>query len=392
MRTSIIIAFAICTLVPATSIAADEKVFRVGYLALDGDPRYHDRTTRSRLRGQPWGRPLDGTHVALKEARFPAAAAGVKLELERESADDQAGLVAALEQLYTHGVRFFLVDAPGDALATLAKGSRDKQLLLFNISALDDALRGAQCQPHLLHVVPSRAMLMDALAQYLVLKKWQEVLVLAGPRPSDAQMLAAFERSAKRFRIAIIDSRGFVLGTDPRKRGQNNVALLTGKGDYDVVFVADASGDFAKEVPYQVQKPRPVAGGGGLVADWWHWGWDRHGAPQLNGRFQKRAKRLMTGYDWAAWLAVKAIVEAIVRTQSTDFEALSDYIRGDQIVIDGFKGHRLNFRPWSGQLRQPVFVTTGEWVVARAPLDGFLHATNDLDTLGVDEQESECRP
>ena len=39
-----------------------------------------------------------------------------------------------------------------------------------------------------------------------------------------------------------------------------------------------------------------------------------------------------------------------------------------------------------------LFVTTGEWVVARAPFDGFLHAKNDLDTLGVDERESACRP
>ena len=234
-------------------------------------------------------------------------------------------------------------------------------------------------------------MLMDALAQYLVSKRWQEVLVLAGPRPADEEMLAAFERSAKRFKIDVTDTRAFVLGTDPRQRGQNNVALLTRKGGYDVVFVADATGDFAKEVPYQVQKPRPVAGGAGLVADWWHWAWERHGAPQLNGRFQKRAKRPMTGYDWAAWVAVKAVVEALLRTRSTRFETLTEYIRGEKIVIDGFKGNRLNFRSWSGQLRQPIFITTGEWVVARTPLEGFLHATNNMDTLGVDERETACQ-
>ena len=370
--------------------AAGESDFLIGYLELDGDPRYHDRVTRSRLRGQAWGRPFDGARMAIKEGKFAAAAAGVKLALVRESGADIDAMGAALDRLYADGARFFLVDAPGGALAALAKGSRDKTLLLFNISALDDALRGAQCHPQLLHVVPSRAMLMDALAQYLVMKKWQEVLVLAGPRPGDAQMLAAFERSAKRFKLELVDKRQFVLGSDPRKRGQNNVALLTGKADYDVVFVADATGDFAKEVPYQVLKPRPVAGGAGLVADWWHWGWDRHGAPQLNGRFQKRAKRLMTGYDWAGWMAVKAIVEALLRTQSTDFATLAEFIRGEAIVLDGFKGNRLSFRPWSGQLRQPVFVTTGEWVVARAPLEGFLHAKNDLDTLGVDERESLC--
>lgn len=385
----LLVAACLCAL---SGALAAKTNFVIGYLELDGDPRYQDRTTRSRLRGQPWGRPYDGARLALKEGRFAAAAAGVKLELERVSAGDVDGLEAALEKLYANGVRFFLVDAPGDALAALAERSHDRDLVLFNISALDDALRARQCQAQLLHVVPSRAMLMDALAQYLVTKKWQDVLVLAGPRPADARMLAAFQRSSKRFKIELVDVREFVLGSDPRKRGQNNVALLTGKADYDVVFVADAAGDFAREVPYQVLKPRPVTGGGGLVADWWHWGWERHGAPQLNGRFQKQTKRLMTGYDWAAWMAVKAIVEALLRTRSTDFATLDAFIRGPDIVLDGFKGNRLGFRPWSGQLRQPIFLTTGEWVVARAPLEGFLHAKNDLDTLGVDERESLCRP
>ena len=33
----------------------------------------------------------------------------------------------------------------------------------------------------------------------------------------------------------------------------------------------------------------------------------------------------------------------------------------------------------------------GNWVVARAPLEGFLHATNNLETLGFDERDSGCR-
>jgi len=182
----------LCGLIRGASAASSETDFLIGYLELDGDPRYHDRVTRARLRGQAWGRPYDGARMGLKEGKFAAAAAGVKLVLERESAADREALVIALERLYADGARFFLIDAPGDALAAVAERSRGKDLLLFNISALDDALRGAQCQPHLLHVVPSRAMLMDALAQYLVAKKWQEVLVLAGPRPADARMLTAF--------------------------------------------------------------------------------------------------------------------------------------------------------------------------------------------------------
>jgi ABC transporter substrate binding protein (PQQ-dependent alcohol dehydrogenase system) len=231
----------------------------------------------------------------------------------------------------------------------------------------------------------------DALVQYLVARKWRQVLLLQGPRPEDARLAQALERSAKRFGAKIVAKRPFVLGSDPREREKNNVALLTAGEDYDVVFVADTDGEFARGVPYQTLKPRPVVGSEGLVADAWHWSWERHGAPQLNTRFEKRTERRMTDRDWAAWIGVKAVVEAALRTTSTDFRTVAGYMRGEQIVLDGFKGYRLNFRPWDNQLRQPLLLATHNWVVERAPLPGFLHQSNNLDTLGFDKPESSCR-
>jgi hypothetical protein len=38
--------------------------------------------------------------------------------------------------------------------------------------------------------------------------------------------------------------RDFAAGSDPRRRDQVNVRLLTGGADYDALFVADARGDF----------------------------------------------------------------------------------------------------------------------------------------------------
>jgi ABC transporter substrate binding protein (PQQ-dependent alcohol dehydrogenase system) len=274
----------------------------------------------------------------------------------------------------------------------VAQRTRGRDLLLFNLTALADGLRQERCQPHLFHVAPNHAMLMDSLAQFLVAKKWRQALVLKGPSPEDAVLHAAFQRAAKRFGVNVVDTRPFVLGRDPRERAQNNVALLTAGADYDVVVVVDADSEFARDVPYQVQKPRPVVGAAGLVADWWHWAWERHGAPQLNGRFAKLAKRPMTGYDWSAWMAVKAIVDAALRTKSTEPRPVAAYLVGDQVALDGFKGNRLAFRPWDRQLRQPLLLTAGDWVVERAPLDGFLHARNTMDTLGFDERESRCRP
>jgi ABC transporter substrate binding protein (PQQ-dependent alcohol dehydrogenase system) len=99
----------------------------------------------------------------------------------------------------------------------------------------------------------------------------------------------------------------------------------------------------------------------------------------------------MTGYDWSAWMAVKAIVETVLRTKQVEPRPVGGYLVGDQVALDGFKGARQAFRPWDRQLRQPLFLTTGTWVTERAPLDGFLHAKNVLDTLGFDQPETRCK-
>ena len=53
-----------------------------------------------------------------------------------------------------------------------------------------------------------------------------------------------------KFGLEIADRRPFELTNDPRRRELSNVALLTGGVDYDVVYVADAVGEFARFVPY----------------------------------------------------------------------------------------------------------------------------------------------
>ena len=344
----------------------------------------------AQFQGQPWGRPYAGAQVAIKEARFSGVAVGVEFELKRSSGRNTDELEQALRAQENAGVRFFLVDATGEVIQELAQRNADRDITLFNVSALESVLRQEQCRANLLHLAPSRNMLMDALAQFLVSRKWREVLVLVGPLRNDTDVADAFVRAAKKFGLKIVATRAFELGRDPRQRSRNNIALLTSGEDYDVVFVADSDGEFAREVPYQIQRPRPVVGAAGLVPNWWHWAWERHGAPQLNKRFMRKAKRPMTGYDWSAWMGVKTIVEAVQRTGSTDYRSLVDYITGETIVLDGFKGYRLSFRSWNNQLRQPLFLTSPNWVVARAPLQGFLHDRNNLDSLGVDRRESRC--
>ena len=190
----------------------------------------------------------------------------------------------------------------------------------------------------------------------------------------------------------MVAEKTFKLSSDPRERDLGNVALLTAGIEADVVWVVDADGEFARDVPYRVNLPRPVVGSAGLVAQAWQSSWERHGAPQLSRRFQKAVSRPMAGVDWAAWIATKAILE--VALKSPDLRLQRNALRSPDLALDGFKGARLSFRRWDQQLRQPVFLAhggIGGGIAGVAPFEGFLHPSNNLDTLGADEKESPCK-
>ncbi len=359
---------ALAALLLGTAQAAPVKTTTIGYLELTGDERYEERDGPAETRITP-GRP-----IALAKA-------------EGESPGD---LVARIDALAKEGVHWFLIDAPDAAVAEVAQATRERGILLLNISARGDDLRGARCQKHLLNVVPSRAMLADALAQLLVARKWPEVLILEGPLPEDQAMTAAFEHAAKRFGLRVTAKRPFLVSNDPREREKDNVALLTGGASYDIVFVADADGQFARELPYRTVRPRPVLGATGLVAAGWHWAWERYGAPQLSHRFAHAAGRQMEAADWSAWIAVRAIADAVERSGASEASAVDAYLLGPDLSLDGDKGPPLSFRSWDHQLRQPILLATADAVIATAPLPGFLHATNVLDTLGYDQPETAC--
>ena len=376
----------------AVAAAAERAPFTIGYLEIAGDPRYAEVRNYTGLKLRTTRRPFPGAQVAARGSRATGRALGLTLGLERAQAADAEGLAAEIRRLREEaGIRFFLVDADAGTLLALADAVRGDDVLLFNVSETADRLRRADCRANVMHVIPSRAMLMDALAQYLAARNWRRVLVLRGEEAADAAAVAAFERSATKFGLKLVAVKDFVLGHDPRNRARNNIALMTAGPDHDVLFLADGYGEFGRYVPYQTQLPRPVVGGQGLAASAWHWAWERHGAPQLNQRFDRHAGREMKDADWAAWAAYRLVVEAAARTGGGDFAAVAAYVKGADLTFDAYKGNPASFRPWNNQLRQPLLLHTHNAVAARAPLDGFLHRRDVLDTLGIDEPESTCR-
>jgi len=365
----------------------------VGVLGLENDARYQPRRLEHNYPGQPGGRALDGAALAVDESAPELDAVGHKLVVKSFMAASAADLPRALAQMKAAKLQYLLMDLPDAELKT-ALASASAALgtaLIFNIGSGADELRGAGCMANLLHTYPSEAMRSDALAQYLAARSWNQALVLYGPRAQDKLQLDAWMRSAKRYGIKVAKQTAFKLSTDPREREQSNVRLLTNDKAYDVVVVIDSDGEFARGVPFNTQWPRPVLGANGLVALAWHPQWDLNGGPQLTRRFVRAAHRPMTGQDWAAWAAVKAVVGVLTESPQSSVTEQLKLLRSGRVAVDGFKGPRLSFRAWDGQLRQPIFLGHADGVAALAPFDGVMHPTEVLDTLGVDEKESTCK-
>jgi len=382
--------FVLLTTLPGPVFAAERAAFDFAYLMRDSDPAYAQHRAYTGLSLRDRQRPLAGARLGLRDSRIIGRALGFRFALREENLSEDASSLERIEALSIQGIRVFLLDLPLAEVTELARVLANRDLLLFNIRHPDDSLRGPDCAPVLFHTLPSQAMLMDALAQFLLKKSWPDVLILEGQGAADKTLSTAFQAAAGKFGLEVTGVRPFVLSNDPRQRDQTNLSILTSGVDYDVVFLADSLGEVGRYLPYDTKDPRPVVGSEGLTPAAWHWTWERYGAPQLNQRFDKRAGRRMTGEDWAAWAAIKVVVEAISRTKSRDVSALRAFLRGDALTFDTYKGLAGSFRRWNNQLRQPILLHTHNAVIARAPLEGFLHQTNTLDSLGADKSESSC--
>ena len=115
--------------------------------------------------------------------------------------------VAPLNGMLADGVRFFIVDLPPAEVLAVADAARASGALVFNAGAPDDRLREEDCRANVIHVAPTRSMLADGLAQYLIWKQWRRWLLVVGSHPEDKLLADAYRRSAKKFGAKIVEER-----------------------------------------------------------------------------------------------------------------------------------------------------------------------------------------
>jgi len=339
---------------------------------------------------------VQGARLALADNATTGKFIHQDYHLEEATAPDADGVVARFKDLVDKGYRNFVTDLPADLLLKVADLPDAKGLTLLDATTTDDRLRGADCRAGVLHLRPSRAMLADALMQYLTVKRWQHILLVSGQTDDDKAYAEAMRRSAKKFQIKIVEDKPwtFVAGARRTDTGhfqiEAEVARFTQGISYDVLVVADEEDNFGDDLSYRMTDPRPVAGTQGLVPVAWARPFEQWGGTQLQNRFLKQAGRWMTERDFGAWMAVRAFGEAATRSGSTDPGQMGTFMRGDQFELAAFKGARLTFRPWDGQLRQPVLLADPRSLVSVSPQPGFEHQFSELDTLGFDQPETTC--
>ena len=295
------------------------------------------------------------------------------------------------KKLIKSGYTYFVADLNSGELSKLSNLKESKNILLINIRSKEDSLRNEFCKTNLIHVAPSYTMLSDALTQYLVKKKWKKWLLVIGPEKEDKAYADALKKSAKKFNIKIKEERVWDFASDLRRTAQKEIPIFTKGVNYDIMVVADEKGEFGEYLSYRTWDPRLIVGSQGLKPTNWHRTHEQWGATQMQNRFRRKSGRWMTPVDYSAWVAVRVIGEAVSRVQDNKLQSIKEYLFSEGFGIGAYKGVKVSFRNWNGQLRQPILLAAPRSMVSVSPQEGYLHPTSELDTLGVDEPESSCK-
>ena len=379
--------------VPTVDVYADEQTLQIGWLS-----QPVKRTLPlSYLDHPPEDEGIAGARLGIADNNTTGHFTGQSFGLVERVVAEDGDVVTAFRDLAARGISLVVADFAAAELLSIATLPEAAPATIFDTAAPDDRLRGEDCRGNLLHLLPSRAMLADALVQYLVAKRWSNLLLVVGHGEGDQEFAADFRHAAQKFQAHIVTEKPwtFVPGARRTDTGhfaiQAEVARFTQGVSYDVLAVADEEDEFGDYLSYRTFDPRPVAGTQGLVPSAWARQHEQWGATQLQDRFLHQAKRWMTDRDYAAWMAVRAIGEAATRSKSSDPATISAYLRGDRFELAAYKGARLSFRSWDGQLRQPILLADARSLVSVSPQPGFLHQFSELDTLGIDKPETKCR-
>lgn len=379
-------------LLMATALAAANDQVRIGFIGLEPDGQ--EPVSLLDVVAEDDG--LAGARLAIEDNNATGTFMGQEFILEEKILPRDGDVAAAAVELVNGDVKWILSALPREKLNTLLDAAGDATV--FNVAAPDNVLRNEECRANLYHTVASRRMLTDALAQFLIYKRWTRWALVVGNTPEDEQGAEALKQSAERFGAEIVSEKKWP-HTPLARRSEGGFhaiqrevpVFLQDLEDHDILLVVDETDYFGEYIPHQTWVPRPVGGTQGLTAAAWHRAHESWGAVQLHRRFERHANRWMSPVDYAAWVAVRSLGEAATRAGSVEEGPMLDYLKGESFQLGAYMGEPVTFRSWDRQLRQPILVAGPRMVVSVSPQEGFLHPRTLLDTLGDDEAETGCK-
>lgn len=385
---------------PAAPAVASPPLSAKPAAAIGPEQTFNIGVVRQLPEPPPWIAPLQmppddlgiaGAELGIRDNLTSGRFLKLDYKLTTEIVPTDGDALAAAQKLADAGNRFLLLDVPAEQLLRIADALKGTDVILINVGAPDDRLRQQDCRANVFHIAPSRAMLTDALAQFLVTKRWRNWFLMVGRTEGDRLYADAVRRSATKFGAKIVADKTWDYGPDARATAQSEVPRGTQVGEYDMLIIADELGEFGDILPYNTWLARPTAGTQGLMPLSWHPTMENWGASQLQSRFFKQAKRLMQPLDFQMWEGVFAVGSASLKTRSSDPAKVRAQMLSPDYDLPVFKGVAASFRDWDQQLRQPILLTHATNTVTLSPQQGFLHQSSPLDTLGFDRPETTCK-
>ena len=340
---------------------------------------------------EPENLGLSGAQLAVVDSNKSSKFLNQNYSLITKISYDENELIQAFEEFVKNKNSYVILNVEDELLKKIIANPISKDALLINAGSQTTDLRKDYCNKNLLHTIASNAMLYDGLVQFLVKRNFKNIFLITGKDPKDIQISDDIKRAVKKFGAKIVKEKVWDNNTDIRRRATEEFPVFTQASDYDVIVVADYFGDFGESLYFNTWLPRPVAGTQSLTPVTWNKVIESNGAAQMQSRFESFASRWMESKDFSNWVAVRTIINSIMKTKTADLKTNLDFIYSDNFDVAAYLGRKLSFRDYNGQLRMPISLVQPRALISTSPQEGFLHPTTDLDTLGIAPFEMKCK-
>jgi ABC-type branched-subunit amino acid transport system substrate-binding protein len=327
-----------------------------------------------------------------------------------------------------------LIGGVGDGQAeVLSAYAEQVRIPFFNIGATDDALRGASCRRYTFHMEASGAMYLDAMAQLslsLNYRRW--FVVHEDTEGGNALMqrsklaLGRVGHGAEIAGTAAVPSEKAVYNTEIGLAIEANAdvfILMLNPAD-QIAFLAQlesqnprlpslafpATVTQTRDFIASVRRLAPVTNPVHRIG-LWETTLTSNGADQFNDKYRSQWGEPTDPTAWAAYHAIKILIDSASAIKKTDAEALVSHLESSDATFDLLKGEGTSFRPWDHQLRQPLYairvnedikwsrnsldsrigIASFDTELPEPASEGDASASKRLDRLGDNASQSACR-